>query len=268
MINGLYTAASGMNAELTRQETIANNLANATTTGYKKDVATFQAFPAMLVSRINDRMDKGAPQVSPFVRPMAPPVGIVGHGAQVSEVTTDLSDGNYISTEGKFDMAVQGNAMFTIQREDGSRAYTRAGSFSLDGEGKLVTKAGDVVLSRRNAPIKIKTDAIDVVFDQGGRVVVDGVEGDSLLMTSFEKENDLVKQGESLFVSLDGKGLSTEAKDYKSRLLQGYLENPNVSVIREMVDMISVMRAYEANQKVITMQDETLGKVINEVGRV
>src|SRR4051812_30349505 len=145
MINGLYNSASGMNVELARQDAIANNIANVNTTGYKKDEAVFRAFPMTLVNRINDRM-----QLNPALPQMFtndnPVLGIVGHGAAVDGVVTDFTDGTYQSTDRKLDLALEGNAFFTLELQDGTRGYTRAGSFSLNEQGNLMTQGGDTVL--------------------------------------------------------------------------------------------------------------------------
>jgi flagellar basal-body rod protein FlgG len=269
MINGLYTSASGMNAELTKQETIANNIANVNTAGYKKDQALFSAFPTVLVHRINDRLQAFPPVSIPkvFVESQpAPLLGELGHGTSLDGIVTDYSNGSYVRTDGKLDLAIEGNAFFTLELKDGNRGYTRAGSFTLNEEGKLSTPAGDLVLGSRNAPIEIHGK--DVLVDAKGRVLVDGAEVDHLMLTSFEKSNDLVKRGESVYLSADEQGLSTEPSKMNAVVRQGYVEQANVTVIKEMVDMISVLRAYEANQKAIQEQDATLNQAVNEVGKV
>jgi flagellar basal-body rod protein FlgG len=269
MINGLYNAAAGMNAELARQDVITNNLANVNTTGFKKDVAIFQAFPNMLVARINDRM--GGQQhmaFNPNANPAVEPLGVVGHGAQLAEVDTDYSEGTLSRTDQTFDLALEGKALFTVQTEDGERAYTRAGNFTLDADGDLVTKNGEQVLSQRGAAIKIDPSAKEIVVDQYGHIKVDGVEADQLQLTKFDNINDLEKRGDNLYASKDGVGLGTATQDDAVRVHQGFLEGSNVQVTHEMVDMITVSRAYEANQKVAQIMDSSLNQAINQVGRV
>jgi flagellar basal-body rod protein FlgG len=268
MINGLYNAAAGMNAELARQDVITNNLANVNTTGFKKDVAVFQAFPNMLVARINDRMEGKHAAFNPNANPAVEPLGVVGHGAQLAEVDTDYSEGTLSRTDQTFDLALEGKALFTVQTQDGDRAYTRAGNFTMDSEGQLVTKNGEVVLSERGSSIKIDPSAKEVVIDQYGHVKVDGVEADQLQLTKFDSINDLEKRGDNLYASKDGVGLSTASQDDPVRVHQGFLEGSNVQVTKEMVDMITVSRAYEANQKVAQIMDSTLSQAINLVGRV
>lgn len=264
MINGLYSSASGMNVEMLKQEVLANNLANVNTTGFKKDEAVAQAFPSVLLHRIHDR--NGQDTVLPFmVRANPSPVlGVVGHGAQIASSVTDFSQGTLTLTENKLDLAIVGDAFFTVELPDGTRAYTRSGNFSLNSEGKIVTQSGNLVLGRKGAPVTISGG--DVVVDTQGRILVDGIETDTLLLTSAASSNDLVKRGDSLYTSQNEMGLSTEPKDLHSEVRQGYLEASNVSMIKEMVDMINVTRAYETNQKMIQIQDATLDKAVNSVG--
>jgi flagellar basal-body rod protein FlgG len=270
MIKGLYTSASGMNAELLRQDVVANNLANVSTAGFKKEDATFQAFGDTLIKRIHDRMDNGAPQGGAAMasmltaRPIA--LGAAGSGVMPSETVTHFSDGALIRTDRPLDVALQGNALFTVERGDGSLAYTRAGSFTVDGDRNLVTMAGDKVMGTSGQPIKIQGG--QVVIDETGGIKVDGVEADKFALVAWDKER-FNRLGENLFAAkpapLEGLGEDT-ALD--ARVAQGFTEGANVNTVEEMVRMISVMRAYEANQKSVQMQDDTLNQLINQVGRV
>lgn len=266
MIRGLYTSASGMNAEMTRQDVVANNLANAGTVGFKKDKAVFAAFPDRLLSRINDRLRGG--EQRPFMRDEeAQPIGMVGHGTALVGVQTHFADGNATRTDGPLDLALRGDALFTVERGDGSRAYTRAGQFSLDANSQLVTQAGDVVLGQGGRPIVIQGS--EVVVDHSGGVQVDGREAGKLLLARWDPTR-FEKLGENLYLSKED-ALEAVAKDEAvpqgAEVWQGFTEESNVSVIEAMVDMITVMRAYESNQKAIQMQDDTLNQVINQVGR-
>jgi flagellar basal-body rod protein FlgF len=263
MINGLYTAASGMNAEMVRQDVIANNLANVSTIGYKKDEAVFTDFPNVLVHRINDRMQTNTPPM--LINQAAPLLGKVGHGNQVDGVVVNFSDSSYSQTDRKLDLAVKGSALFTLELADGSRAFTRAGNFTINEKNELCTPAGDLVMSKGGKSIQVDGE---VVVDSSGAVFVDGQHTEDLLFTPINEANHFIKRGENLFLRVE-EDLAVEepVEEAKVEVMQGYLEQPNVKVIEEMVDMISVMRAYEANQKSIQMQDETLSKAINEVGR-
>ncbi len=265
MINGLYNSASGMNAELIRQDVVANNLANVSTLGFKKDQAVMTSFPNTLVQRIHDRMRGSMPA---FMSPLqAPVVGVVGHGVQTHSIETSFRDGSLIRTDRSLDLALKGDALFTVEAADGSRAFTRAGNFTLDSEGRLVTQNGELVLGVGNEAIRISGKLIAV--DETGRVNVDGRESGRLLIETWDADK-FAKKGENLFIKLEQDievAHEEGPNNLKARVLQGYVEEANVRVVEEMVTMITVSRAYEANQKVIQIQDETLDKVINQVGR-
>lgn len=267
MIKGLYTSASGMNAELLRQDVVANNLANVSTAGFKKEDATFESFGDTLIKRIHDRMD-GQSQAggAAVFGAHAVSLGVAGSGVMPSETVTHFSDGNLIRTDRPLDVALQGNGLFTVERGDGSLAYTRSGSFTLDGERNLVTMAGDKVLGTGGQPIKIQGG--EVVIDETGGIKVDGIDNGHFAMVGWDKER-FTRLGENLFAAKQSalEGLGDEP-ELNVRVAQGFTEGANVNTVEEMVRMISVMRAYEANQKSVQMQDDTLNQLINQVGRV
>jgi flagellar basal-body rod protein FlgF len=264
MINGLYNSASGMNAELAKQETVANNLANVSTVGFKKDDAIFTSFPNALVSRIDDKLKSGLPA---FVAPSPSTVlGVVGHGVQIEGVVTKFTDGGVTLTNRPLDLALHGQALFTVERPDGSHAYTRAGNFVMNAAGQLATQDGNLVLGTAGDPISV--DGKEVVVDTAGRVTSDGIETGRLQLAAWDPTR-MVKQGEGLYVRSEADIEAVEESPApQATVTQGYLEEANTKVVEEMVQMITVTRAYEANQKAIQMQDESLGKAINEVGRV
>jgi flagellar basal-body rod protein FlgG len=267
MLRGLYTSASGMAAEQMRQDTIANNLANVSTTGFKKDEAVFKAFPNHLLQRIHDRMDEAAAGQGSLPLAFAQPtqLGMMGQGNSLDATVTNFSDGSVQRTDRPLDLALQGNALFTVERADGSTAYTRSGSFSLNSEKQLVTQGGELVLGTSGQPIVL--DGSEVVIDPTGQVLLDGQQADKLQLAAYDAQR-MQKLGDNLYVrtadDLEGVG---EENPVEAHVQQGFLEQANVNVVTEMVRMISVMRSYEANQKTIQMQDQSLSKAINEVGR-
>jgi flagellar basal-body rod protein FlgG len=271
MINGLYNSASGMGAEMTRQEVVANNLANVSTVGFKKDEAIFTSFPNQLVHRIDDKVD-GRSKMLPSILAQpyaAQALGVVGHGVQTHSILTKFSDGALVRTDRPLDLALHGPALFTVERADGSRAYTRAGNFVQSAEGMLCTQAGELVLGVNGEPVRVQ--GTELVIDRQGRVLVDGTESNRLLLSQWEPER-MSKLGEGLFVR-DEAALEMEAENgaavpAETSVSQGFLEEANTKVVEEMVNMITVTRAYEANQKAIQVQDDSLNKAINEVGRV
>ncbi len=269
MINGFYTSASGMNVQLVNQDVLANNLANVNTPGYKKDFTVVQAFPNVLLHRIDDRADASPVAVPPpWSAQASPMIGEMGKGAEVAGVVTDYADGATMQTHNPLDLALRGNAMFTVQMPDGSYAYTRAGNFTLNSQDQLVTQAGQPVMGRRGPIVIQPQQSGSVVIDAKGQVTVDGSVVDNLMLTTFQQPNDLAKQGSDLYVSKDGVGLTTDPSQLTATVQQGYLENSNVSAIQEMVNMISVLRAYESDQKSIMAQDQTLNAAVNQVGNL
>jgi flagellar basal-body rod protein FlgF len=282
MIRGWYTGASGMAAQQVRLDAIANNLANVDTDGFKKDIAVHKAFPELLLRRMND----DGVYLHPFgSSDLAPVVGKIGLGVETNELFTEFSQGSLKETESDFDIALDGLGFLSVTTPYGER-YTRNGSFTLGKEGYLETKEGYPVLGE-NGPIKVKANNFKI--DAQGRVFVNQdlqddpnrlvsredndwantVQIDTLKLVDFDKTRFLQKQGSSLYASNEESG---EAKilrgTTKPKVIQGFVESANVNPVTEMVQMIEVNRAYEANQKTIQTEDSTLGKLINEVVKV
>lgn len=247
MIRGLYTAASGMLAESMRTDVISNNLANANTAGYKKDVSIMKDFASMLITRINDGPD-------------APVIGSLGVGAVVDEVATAHSTGAMRTTGNDFDMAIEGKGFFAVETPRGVR-YTRNGTFMKNVKNELITQDGYRVLGE-NGPIVIEGNKL--VVDNEGRLLVDNQPVGKLQIAEFDNEKQLAKEGSSLYIPAAGQ----RGKTGTSAVRQGTLEMSNVNVISEMVNLISNYRAYEINGKVVQSNDQLLGKAVNEVGKV
>ncbi len=250
MVRGIYVAASGMRTQVENQDVIANNLANADTPGFKKDTLMVGSFPQFLIQRIDDVSDEGRPPV----------IGSFSLGSEPAGVATDFSSGGIVSTQRNLDFAISGRGFFVIQTPQGTR-YTRAGSFTRSSDGLLVTTEGYPVLGE-NGRIDIGDGEFSV--SSAGDVIVDGQVVNRISVVDIAPA-ELVKEGDSLFAARQGAGV-TPAEGYS--VLQGYLESSNVNIVQEMVKMITGLRAYEANQKVLKMEDETLGKLINEGLRV
>ncbi|MBC8016835.1 MAG: flagellar basal-body rod protein FlgF [Sporomusaceae bacterium] len=247
MIRGIYTGASGMVAETMRTDVISNNLANANTAGFKKDVAVTKDFASMLITRINDGAD-------------APVIGSIGIGVSVDEAATIHSPGIMKTTGNDFDMAIEGKGFFTVETPQGVR-YTRNGTFAKNIQGELITQDGYRVLGQ-DGPIRIQGTAMTVGDD--GRILVDNQLVGTLQVVEFADEKQLTKEGASLFAAPAGQN----RKSGTAGVRQGFLEMSNVNVISEMVNLISNYRAYEINGKVVQAHDQLLGKAVNEVGRL
>lgn len=282
MIRGLYTGASGMAAQQHRMDALSNNLANVDTTGYKRDTSIQKAFPELLIRRMSDDGVKIFPFGSIDVSPV---VGKLGTGVEHNETYTAFTQGSLKQTENDFDLALEGKGFFAVETPQGER-YTRNGSFHMTDRGMLVTKEGLPVLGE-NGPITIKKN--NFVVDQHGRVwqnaeyaddedrLVSMEENewndlemvDTLKVTEFERARHLKKQGSSLWKATEESGPAEIAReDARPKVRQGFLETSNVNPVTEMVQMIEVNRAYEANQRVIQTEDGMLDKLINQAVRL
>lgn len=265
MTKGLYIAASGMLSEVERQNIISNNLANVNTTGYKKDIAVSKEFPSMLLRRINDNIKETPIGILDY----KPVVGTVGTGVLPDVTAHDFAPGGIRETGGELDVAIEdmvdftagrGQGFFVIQTQGGDR-YTRNGSFRLDTQQRLVTSEGRLVLGE-NGPIRISDGTLAI--DEDGRVFVDDQEIDQIRIVELPTSR-LEKIGDSLF-ALDPNVVPQAAT--RAKIKWQHLEDANVNVVTAMVDMITALRAYEANQRVVRAQDDTIEMAIRDVGRV
>lgn len=257
MVRGLYTAWSGMANEQKRLDIISNNLANAATVGYKKDNVTNQSFDNFLTLKIKDASELYNDR----------PIGTMNLGVKLGEVYTDYKQGSLRETGNTFDLAIEGKGFFNVSTTDadGNEAikYTRDGSFTLNQDGKIVDMNGNSLMGE-SGEITLPANAADIAVDTDGSIFADGVYIDRISTTDFEDYSYLKKQGDSMYTALDGAGAVTGTASIR----QGYTEQSNVNVITEMVDMIAVSRAYEANQKVIQTVDGTLDLAANSVGKI
>ncbi len=257
MVRGLYTAYTGMVNQQKRLDTITNNLANASTTGYKREGATSRAFNEYLTIKAND-------QTTGYITQN---IGKMSLGVKIGENYTDYSQGSFRNTENTYDVALERNGFFSIsftnKSGEQSTMYTRDGEFTIDSEGALRTKDGDYVLGE-GGEIFIPTNANEVAITSTGEIYADGEYIDTLQVVDFEDYNYLKKYGENMYQTVDG------ATQIESTALvhQGYLEASNINVVNEMVEMITISRAYESSQKAVQTADSMIDKAVNEVGRV
>jgi len=259
MLKGLYTAYTGMINEQNRMDVLSNNLANADTIGFKKEGATSQSFDSLLVDKIKDD--------SEYIR-QARRIGKINPGVKVGEGYTDYSQGSFQVTNNTYDLAIGGKGFFTVEftnkAGETSTLYTRDGNFDVTNDGYLVTTDGDYVLGKGGNKIKIDPTQ-DVVFNEAGEIYQNDKKVAQLQLTDFEDYNYLEHYGENYYTPVEGATL-TDATDCS--INQGYLEVSNVSIVSEMVQMISVSRQYEANQKIIQTYDSSLEIAVNQLGKV
>lgn len=260
MIRGWYTGASGMNAQQNRLDAISNNLANVDTTGYKRDISVSKSFSELLLRRTNA---DGVYQTPFGSADAAPVIGKLGLGVETNENYTDFEQGSFKATDTKTDFAMGGQGFFAVQTPGGER-YTRNGNFFLGKEGILETKDGYPVQGE-NGAIRLANDKF-LVREDGKIYSQDGQEIDRLKVVRFDNERYLKKTGESFYTANDISGPAHIAEgDERPRILQGYTETSNVNVVNEMVQMIEVNRAYEANQKTITSEDSMMNTLWSRV---
>ena len=254
MIPALYSASSGMQAQQLNLDTIANNLANVNTTGFKKTRVDFQELLYQTFRAPGLQGTQGT----------IIPTGIqVGLGARPVATQRIFSQGDFQSTGNPLDVVIEGDGFFQIQRADGTTAYSRAGAFKKDGTGRLVTSDGGVLTPN----IIVPADAKNVTIGSDGTVSValaNGTTGTTLgtiQIANFVNPAGLLSVGKNLFTPTAASGtavVGTPGAAGFGTLAQGFLELANVKVVDEMVNMITSQRAYEANSKAIQTADEML----------
>lgn len=264
MVKGLYTAYTGMINEQKRLDVLSNNLANADTNGYKKEGTTSQTFADELAIKIKDSSAYGLDRK----------IGGMSMGVHIGETYTDYSTGSFKVTDNNTDFALSGSGFFAIAFTDKagntSVKYTRDGAFVVNTQGYLVTKDGDFVLNQNGASNADPNSRIQVnpnlklVVDETGAIYQNNQLVGNIGVIDFEDYNYLEKYGENMYNLVDG-GVRVPAD---TKVEQGVIEGSNVNVVSEMVDMITISRAYQAGQKVINSIDSTLDKAVNDVGRV
>ena len=253
MIPALYSASSGMQAQQLNLDTIANNLANVNTTGFKKTRVDFQDLLYQTFRAPGLQGTQGT----------VIPTGIqVGLGARPIATQRIFSQGDFQQTDNPLDLVVEGDGFFQVQRADGTTAYTRAGAFKKDGTGRMVTSDGAVLTPN----IVIPADAKNITIGSDGTVSVSTTGGatstlGNIQLANFVNPGGLLSVGKNLFVPTAASGdavTGTPGQSGFGTLSQGFLELANVKVVDEMVSMITSQRAYEANSKAIQTADEML----------
>lgn len=257
MVRGLYTGHTGMINEQKRLDIISNNIANSATVGFKKEGVTNQSFDDVLTIKIRD--------ASVAYQDRA--IGDMSLGVKIGEVYTDYGQGSLRETSNTYDLAVEGKGFFAVNvvDENGveSTKYTRDGSFKRTADGYIVDTDGNHLKSE-NGNLQIPLDSANVRIDTDGSVFADNVYIDRIKTTDFEDYSYLKKFGDNMYEAVDG----AIEMDGSGIIHQGFTEQSNINVVSEMVQMISITRAYEANQKVIQTVDGMLDNAVNSVGKV
>ena len=258
MVKGLYTVYTGMVNEQNRMDIMTNNLANASTVGYKKEGSTSQSFNDVLTVKIKDQ-SVGMRNVQR--------IGIKNPGVKIGENYTDYTQGSFRITDNTYDLALAGDGFFAIEftnkAGETDTKYTRAGQFTLNKDGYLVTEEGDYVLDTQNRRIRLNT-LLDSKITDDGTIYQNDQAVARIQVTDFEDYDYLEKYGETYYQPIEGAKTTTADAQVKS----GYLEMANVQIVSEMVNLISITRAYESNQKVVQTIDGTLDVAANQIGKL
>lgn len=239
MIKGIYTSASAMVPRIKKQELTANNIANASTPGFKKD--------QIFVKELSKAEQKVRPQRSDWQQPM------------IDQVYTSFAPGVFDRTGNPLNLAIDGDGFFQIELPDGSRALTRNGAFSVNSDG-LIEIPGGALLMGEGGPIEVGSGKIEISATgivQSGDSVVGRITPVTVADVSM-----LEKAGNSLFIVPEGVEISNAEK---STIQQGFLEASNVDIVREMIEMIISFRNFEADSKSIQVQDQSLDHLFNRV---
>lgn len=276
MIRGLYTAASSMLCETIRQDMVANNLANTDTPGFKRDQGIFKELPTMELRKVNDGQ---LYPPRPFYK--YPKIGKLGTGVILDETYTDFKAGKFEYTDNNLDLALANNkAFFLYKGKDGIR-FSRDGVLTINQDGYLTNMNGDYILGEKEPVTETKNEVLiskdghpnkdfsriqvgkreKITIDEQGRVVVGGNATYRIVRGKAADRKAFRKEGSNNYKRAYG-----EVTRALGNVKSGYIEKPNFSIVEEMVKMIEVSRAYEANSKVIQAHDGLLDKAVNSVG--
>jgi flagellar basal-body rod protein FlgG len=252
MLRALYTSAAGMQSQQTNLDIIANNLANVTPTGFKKDKAEFQDL-LYQTSRAPGADQGGGNQL---------PTGIqIGHGSRLVATSKIFTTGELTQTGANLDLAVEGDGFFEVQLPDGTKAYTRDGALKTGSDGRITTSDG-LPLQGGFQPIASGTTSVSIAST--GEVTTTGPSGNQTFrvqLVRFANPSGLQSLGGNLFKETTASGtaeLGNPGENGFGTLQQGYLEMSNVKVVEEMVNMIVAQRAYEVNSKAVQASDEMM----------
>lgn len=262
MIRALWTAATGMAAQALNVDVIANNLANVNTAGFKRGRANFQDLMYQHLKSPGAEASTSGTQL---------PTGIqVGLGVKAAGIESIFLEGSIKQTGNPLDLAIEGRGFFQILMPNGELAYTRAGNFSIDSQGRIVTANGDIL----QPAITIPSDALSVNISPDGTVSVEQPGAASTVigqiqLVDFSNPAGLIRLGHSLYQASNASGepiVGNPGENGMGTLGQGMLEMSNVNVVEEMVNLIAGQRAYEMNSKAVQAGDEML-QIANNIRR-
>jgi flagellar basal-body rod protein FlgG len=259
-MRALYTAATGMAAQELHVQVISNNIANMQTTGFKRQRAEFQDLMYQNLRRVGSNTSNQGTKL---------PIGLdIGAGVKTSGTPRIMSQGNLLPTDRELDVAIRGEGFFRVLLPDSRNAYSRAGSFEMDDQGRLVTPEGYLV----DPAITFPQNASNISINQQGEVsaLLPGQTTSTVLgqiqLARFMNKSGLEAIGDNLYLETSASGtpqVGNPSVDGMGNLLQSQLEQANVSAVTEMSDLITAQRAYAMNAKVITAADDMLQQTSN-----
>jgi flagellar basal-body rod protein FlgG len=257
MIRSLWISKTGLEAQQTQMDVISNNLANVSTTGFKRSRAVFED---LLYQNLRQPGAQSSQQTQV-------PSGLqIGTGVRPTATERIHTQGNLQQTSNQLDVAIQGDGFFQVLMPDGTTAYTRDGSFMRDSQGQMVTANGFVV----QPAITIPANATSVTIGQDGVITITQsgvaapVQVGSMQLATFINASGLQSMGQNLYLESAASGTpstNVPGTNGAGSLSQGYVETSNVNVVEELVNMIQTQRAYEINSKAITVSDQMLQKI-------
>ncbi|MEO0435487.1 MAG: flagellar basal-body rod protein FlgG [Pseudomonadota bacterium] len=261
MNQALWISKTGLDAQQTRMSTVANNLANVGTTGFKRGRAIFEDLVYQNVRQVGSQSSQDT---------LLPSGLQLGTGTRVVATERLFTQGNLTQTDNQLDIAVQGRGFFEILLPDGTQAFTRDGSFQVNDTGIMVTSAG----YQLQPPITIPQGALSVSIAPDGTVSVQqngtaaSTQVGSIQLSDFINPAGLQARGENLFIESGASGAPQPGNpglNGLGTLVQGYVESSNVNVVEELVNMIETQRAYEMNSRAISTADQMLQYVSNNL---
>ncbi|WP_100400371.1 flagellar hook-basal body protein [Bacillus sp. FJAT-44742] len=274
MLRGFYGAAAGMITQQRRTEMLTENMANINTPGYKGDHASIRSFPEMMIYAQN---------TASMPPNQAAPIGALATGVYMQERTPNFAQGDLRETGNSTDIALlQGNIpvneetgragalFFNVTNENGEQRYTRNGSWTVDGDGALVTAEGHYILGTDGNTINVGNEHF-IVGENGVIETEEGINAGQIGVAFAGNPESLVRDGGGLYRLGEGEDElpnALEVEEVNFQLNQGFLEGANVDAAQTMTEMNSAFRTFEANQKVLQAYDQSMDKAVNEVGRL
>jgi flagellar basal-body rod protein FlgG len=261
MFDALYIGATGMQAQQLNVDTIANNLANVNTTGFKKGRVSFADLMAKQITQLASANSDEAAGILGAGKPNR-----LGSGVGIASMSKLFDVGDLKKTESTFDIAIDGDGFIELQMQDGSRAFARGGTLRVNKDGLLANMSGHALKPNLNIPENTQ----NIIINNDGRVQIrvsnqtNPIDVGQIELVRFASPQGLTAQGDNIYRSSEASGepiLGRASEEGMGKVVQGFLEGSNVKMVEEMVNLMVAQRAYEASVKVVQASDEMLGMV-------